>query len=285
LHEPGSAGDARVDPSNDPRCIAVDWSGAATGAERKIWAGVARDGCLVELIGGRSRDEVADWLIAESGRDPRVIVGLDFAFAPPAWFLAACGVGDAPGFWRLASLEAERWLADCQPPFWGRPGRPRPVTSPGSPYRATELDVLRGTGFRPKSVFQVGGAGAVGTGSLRGMATLRRLGEAGFAIWPFATARCPLVVEIYPRLLTGRVLKSRPAARRDVLTLLGDAVPADLFDAAISSEDAFDAAVSAVMMSRYVSELQSLPDAPHALAQREGWIWYPGPAAIANPSH
>ena len=40
------------------------------------------------------------------------------------------------------------------------------------------------TSVRPKSTFQIGGAGAVGTGSLRGMPHLLTLREAGCAVWP-----------------------------------------------------------------------------------------------------
>ena len=59
-----------------------------------------------------------------------------------------------------------------------------------------------------KSTFQIGGAGSVGTGSLRGMPHLRRLRQAGFSIWPFHSASPWTVMEIYPRLLTGPVHKS-----------------------------------------------------------------------------
>ena len=63
--------------------------------------------------------------------------------------------------------------------------------------RATDIDcklaalipeaerAARVRGIAPKSVFQIGGAGSVGTASLRGMPVLQRLREAGFAVWPF----------------------------------------------------------------------------------------------------
>lgn len=90
-----------------------------------------------------------------------------------------------PEAWDLAAREGERWLAACPAPFWGRRGRPRPTFGPGqSPFRVTEDQQRTVAGIRPKSVFQVGGAGAVGTGSLRGMPELSRLRAAGFSIWP-----------------------------------------------------------------------------------------------------
>lgn len=79
--------------------------------------------------------------------------------------------------------------------------------------RRTDREAPAIGGIRPKSVFQIGGAGAVGTGSLRGMPILKRLRDAGFAVWPFDAPRWPCVVEIYPRLLTGAVNKGSAGAR------------------------------------------------------------------------
>lgn len=78
-------------------------------------------------------------------------------------------------------------------------------------FRQTELDV-RARGIRPKSVFQLVGAGQVGRGSLYGMQALHRLAAAGFRIWPFDPPGRPLVVEIFPRLLTRAVVKSNAQA-------------------------------------------------------------------------
>ena len=43
-------------------------------------------------------------------------------------------------------------------------------------------------GIQPKSPFQVGGSGSVGTGSLRAMEWLLKLWEGGFRVWPFEDA-------------------------------------------------------------------------------------------------
>src|SRR5580658_616882 len=94
-------------------------------------------------------------------------------------------------------------------------------------------------GITPKSPFQIGGSGSVGTGSLRAMPFLLRLREAGFRVWPFedaaletkdrsrspagmttrkaTTSARPLVVEMYTRLMTGAVAKSNAEARRAYL--------------------------------------------------------------------
>ncbi len=73
------------------RVIAIDWSGARTGAAGKIWLAEVQDGRLLRLESGRGRDQVAEHLIAEADRDPELVVGLDFAFAFPAWFQEELG--------------------------------------------------------------------------------------------------------------------------------------------------------------------------------------------------
>ena len=131
-------------------------------------------------------------------------------------------------------------------------------------------------GAQPKSVFQIGGAGAVGTGSLRGMPHLVDLSNAGFSIWPFERADWPLVLEIYPRLLTGELVKSDPEARYRYLEGELPEIPPELRDVAAGSSDALDAAVSAVVMARHLDEIRALDGVPDAVAKREGAIWWPG---------
>jgi len=199
---------------------------------------------------------------------------LDFAFSLPAWFLDERGLGGAAELWALADQEADTWLRAVQHPFWGRPGIRRPAL-PAS-FRRTELDAPAVSGIRPKSVFQVGGAGAVGTGSLRGMRLLHRLHQSGFSIWPFGPPGYPLVVEIYPRLLTDAVVKSQPAARADYLAAHYPHLSPEMLTRAAASDDAFDAAVSALVLARHGDELAALPTVRDAQRQREGVIWYPG---------
>jgi hypothetical protein len=219
------------------RALGVDWSGARAGERRAIWVAEAVEGRLVRLECGRSREELVEHLLEEAGRDPELVVGLDFAFSLPGWFLRTRGVEDVAEAWDLVAHEAEEWLSDPRPPFW-RTRRPPGPTA----FRRTELEC----GGRPKSVFQLVGAGQVGTGSLRGIPFLRRLRER-FAIWPFDASRPPVVVEIYPRL-------HRSAA--------GD----------YPNEHARDAAVSALAMSRWPGDWRRLPrDPAYSL---EGRIWH-----------
>jgi Protein of unknown function (DUF429) len=242
------------------RVAAVDWSGRTLGAERYIWTAVASpEGGLVALEDGRDRVGAADHLVALADADPDLVVGLDFAFSLPLWFLDRAGFEDGMG---VPEAVAEGWLRECPPPFWGRYGRRRgPAGEPW--HRATELQVAP----HAKSVFQIGGAGAVGTGSLRGWPVLRRLRAAGFAVWPFDPPRLPMAVEIFPRLLTGPVVKSRRDARERYLGARGWPPGAAV------TEDAFDAAVSALVMSAHAASLATLPAEPDLRMRREGRIW------------
>jgi hypothetical protein len=137
-------------------------------------------------------------------------------------------------------------------------------------------------GIGPKSVFQIGGAGSVGTASLRGMPVLKRLREAGFAIWPFDQARLPMVVEMYTRLNTGPVRKSNAEARAIYLRerCRKDAAYASLSRSVIAkaraSEDAFDALVSCMVMTSRRAQFATLAMPLDQEYKVEGWTWAPG---------
>ena len=115
---------------------------------------------------------------------------------------------------------------------------------------------------------------AVGTGSLRGMPTLHRLNEAGFAVWPFTPPSRATVIEIYPRALTGAVNKSEGPARNQYLRTNYPTLAPQFLAAAGASEDAFDALVSALVMWERRDELAALPEGD-AAARIEGSIWRP----------
>jgi Protein of unknown function (DUF429) len=263
------------------RVVAVDWSGAVVGAQHRIWLAEAQDDQrLARLISGYSREELGTCLLEQAARTRRMVIGLDFAFGFPAWFSqSVLHASTGPQVWAEAAQRAETWLRACEPPFWGRPGCRRPPETSGPRFRRTEHAVTPVAGIRPKSIFQVGGAGSVGTGSLRGMPLLKRLHEAGACIWPFGSGGWPLVVEIYPRLLTDAVVKSSPAARERHLEAYPHLAP-EHRQAAVGSEDAFDAAVSALMMARHLADLEALPPEPDPRVQLEGRIWHPAWRAL-----
>jgi hypothetical protein len=235
-------------------------------------------------LGGLSRAQVLDWLLARAGEEERLVVGLDFCFSLPAWFaVEVLGVDAVDCVWEAVAAHGERWLGESPPwPFWGRGARPRRAGLPAAlAYRQTELDIERLTGARPKSIFQLVGSGQVGPGSLRGMPLLRELRAEGFAIWPFDAFSLPLVVEIYPRALTGAVVKRSLQARRTFLRRLG-VLDERLLAAAAASEHAFDAACSALVMARCMRSLEALVAEGHPY-DLEGRIWTaPQPARIGR---
>ena len=288
------------------RIVAVDWSGdqSASGQRRKIWSGVwtrsnagKTMGGRVTLEGGRTRDELTAWLIALAAETPRLVVGFDFIFSYPAWFLAEHNLISAPDLWRhVANGQGERWLhLDCMDDrFWGKPKK-KPLEFCGENMhrmmRRTDMDVkivsqiaepakaARVAGIAPKSPFQIGGSGSVGTGSLRGMAHLLTLREAGFSVWPFDPPTFPMVVEMYSRLMTGPVNKSSEQARTAYLKQRKDQFPGlsrAVAGAAQAGEDAFDALISCLVMTQHRDEFPGLTQATDSLYAIEGQTWQQG---------
>jgi hypothetical protein len=252
------------------RVLAVDWSGDARSASRRIRLAEAAPGRLLAVWGGLDREGVADLVTALADEGP-VVVGIDFSFALPAWFAREHGCRDVDDLWALVARDGEDWLRRCPPPFWGRPGTRRPPDDPARPLRRrTEL----ASPHRPLSTFQIGGAGAVGTGSLRGMPLLARLRAGGVAVWPFDDAGAATVVEIYPREMTGAVVKSDAAARRDRVAQ-DVRIPDGLRGAAAASEDAFDAAFAALALAEHAQEIAGLRRGTGD-DLLEGRIWRPG---------
>jgi hypothetical protein len=296
------------------RVVAVDWSGdKGPGQRKKIWAGVwtassAAKGGTVSLESGRTRVELMEWLVELARETPRMVVGFDFSFSYPAWFLRELGIGSAPEFWRVvAEGQGERWLhEDCEDGrFWGRAGSRRHGKKPAEfcgehahrmlrraetvlKVRAEMTDplaVARIAGIAPKSVFQIGGAGAVGTASLRGMPGLLVLRSAGFRIWPFdkpELKKAPMVVEIYTRLMTGAVNKSSETARTAYLAkkrkenALYAGISREVMARARGSEDAFDALVTAMVMVEHRAEFSRLRRTEDEVFRMEGQTWVPG---------
>lgn len=253
------------------RVFAVDWSGRKKYASKHIWLAEATGGQIVCLESGRSREELICHLIKMGRADPNLVVGLDFAFSMPEWYVKHCCAETAGEFWHVVACDGENWLANCDWPFWGRPGKPRHTDC--EPLRQTEKTVLAKFGARAFSTFQIGGAGAVGTGSLRGMPFLQELANAGWSIWPFTATGFPMAVEIYPRLLTGAIRKSCKACRELYLNERYPDLTREMFIRAASTEDAFDAAVSALVMVKHWRTLAEQPRAVDAIEAIEGRIW------------
>ena len=264
---------------DETRVLAIDWSGRHKADQRKyIWLCEIGDGGVQRLERGRSRREVVEHLVDLANADPMLVVGVDFAFGVPAWYLLDLGLSSPRELWSLLALEAltsrmsefglRAWMANPEWPFW-RTKRPADLT-PDREFRRTEVEVARG-GMRPTSVFKLVGPSQVGPASLYGWQALHQLADHGFSIWPFDDARPPTVIEIYPRLLTGRVIKSDSHAREEALTRL-ELRPEARADAT-ADDNAFDALLSALAMSRSRAEFATLSiDPAYSL---EGRIWEP----------
>ncbi len=264
----------------------MDWSGARSGAERKIWLAEVRGGEVIRLQNGRSRAAVTQELVEcaqDAARtDERAVIGLDFGFAFPAWYARHAGWTDARDSWKaFPQTRVDALLREPEFPFWGRGGqrtRPPELGSERMPsLRATEREL---EGPRAFSVFQLVGAGAVGTATLRGMTTLDRLAEAGACIWPFmkdAGGAGAVVIEIWPRVFAPGVNKSNADARLlHARGLRAWARSVNAFEAQLAeSDDAFDAFVSACAMWDSRVPLSQLPAARDAEQRVEGCIWRP----------
>jgi hypothetical protein len=295
------------------RVVAVDWSGRvdAAGQRKHIWAGVWTAG-KITLEAGRTREELAEWLITMAMETPRMVVSLDCCFSFPAWFLAEHGCTTVFEFWRkVAEGQGERWLArECKEVerdvrFWGAPHkRPEEFCGPNlhRMLRLTDVDnkvtpklegedparAAKVKGITPKSPFQIGGSGSVGTGSLRAMPFLLRLSKAGFRVWPYESAQLnrtkpnPLLMEMYTRLMTGAVAKSNEQARRKYLSAkkktdtLYVGLKPGVLQKAHGSEDAFDALVSCMEMVRWRKEFGALKATKDPVLKLEGITWRPG---------
>ena len=277
---------------------AVDWSGGddtgPTPRADAIWACVVRDHVAEPPLYRRSHTEAEGWLADLLGDElaagRRLMVGLDFPFAYPAglarriagrsdprvlwdWFADAFD-SLPPGRGRFDVAARINALFPGAGPFWfnglareieGLPRRKR-VALPEGVAERRETEARAPGAF---SCWQMGGAGAVGSQAMTGMAALarlrRRFGDA-VAVWPFDPwDAAPIVlVEIWPSLL------GDPVARR----MSSDAtLPRDRKGQRI--KDAAQVAVLAEVMDRLAAEgrLEALGAVvPAEACREEGWI-------------
>ena len=266
------------------KCIAVDWSGAKDiGGQRKnIWLGEAVNCELLRLEGGRTRNEVVDILVKAIQSQENLVIGLDFAFSFPQWYLEWRKLSSVCELWELAGEEGGDWIQNMTCPFWDGQKSMKPEgfsRDTSLEYRETEREIadLKLPDAKPESVFKLVGHKQVGRGSILGQPFLLLLQDAGAAIWPFDIPKIPVVIEIYPRLLTGKVKKTDRGARIDYLTReypdlnLSNSPAREM----VESDDAFDAGVSALVMSAHADGFARLERATKPPKSLEGEIWSP----------
>lgn len=215
------------------RVIMVDWSaGNDTGprpCKDAIWVADARDGHVEHPVYLRNRKHAEDWLRsaikASLSVNERVLIGFDFPFGYPAGFAhQVTGTNDPFAFWQWLSdrivdtpevnnrFDVAADLNRMWPgvgPFWGNATK-REISD--LPRKGTARN---GHGAREKrqaeeqakgsfTLWQLAGAGAVGSQVLMGLPVLNRLRQSfapDVAVWPFESmSRSIGFVEIWPSL-------------------------------------------------------------------------------------
>lgn len=219
--------------------VVIDWSAAATprlGAD-SIWCAWldTRTGeiDLTNIATRRAAIDVLSSRLADA--NGRVLVGVDFPLGHPVGHAAATGLmtDDEPRAWRATwthlahHLAAppddadDRWRIAAElnrrigtPHYWGAPPSragahlpsTRPLTRRLADLRLTE-ERLHASGRRPFTVWQLLGAGSVGSQAITGIALLERLRarlSERVAVWPFDTGidRAPdapiVIAEVWP---------------------------------------------------------------------------------------
>lgn len=223
----------------------VDWSGGGDTGPRPrkdaIWAAVRCPDADLPALYLRNRDLALDWLSALVGREVaagrRLLIGFDFPFGYPAGFAAqVTGRADPLALWdwlqaAFDALPAGAGRFDVAAqlnrrfpgvgPFWFNGLRrsiadlPRKGTWVGGHgMAARRLAEQRAPGAF--TCWQMGGAGAVGSQAMTGMATLARLRGRhpdAISVWPFQPLDRPVaLVEIWPSLLRAAVAKAMDAS-------------------------------------------------------------------------
>ena len=222
--------------------IVVDWSarsmpGPRDPAPDSIWIGVAGKG-PTEAHYMRTRAEATSWLVArleaEAKAGRRVLAGFDFPFGYPRGFGAGIIGREEPlELWdALADVEDgddnsnNRWAFAAAlnrrfpgvGPFWGRPAH---LDEPGLPTHGNErrdhgMPERRQVEARlpgASTVWQLLGAGSVGSQSLLGISRLaalrRHFGEA-LSVSPFEAPDTRIVLaEVYPSLIADTIAAAR----------------------------------------------------------------------------
>lgn len=268
------------------RVIVVDWSGRASPSPADpsrdaIWIGSC-DADHATQAYFRTRSAARDWLLHALSLGGRQLVGFDFPIGYPAGFARRLtGRDDARALhgWladrivdaadnsnnRFAVAAAINRQLGGPGPFWGCP---RTQSYPGlSPLKAIDHAALGLAERRrverenppAKPVWQLMGAGSVGSQALLGIPVVDRLARAsGAAVWPFEAPRALTLAEVYPSLLA-------PAVRAS-----GDAIP-DRAQVQLLAHALFQ-------LSRHdrLSPLFTVPSE----AREEGWILGAGHAPL-----
>jgi molybdopterin molybdotransferase len=268
--------------------VMVDWSGGNDTGRRPrkdaIWAAVAREGEPgIPRVYLRNRVIAVEWLrdllAAELRAGRQVLAGFDFPFGYPAGFAERLtGRADPLAVWGWMAEHLEdgpkgnnrfdlagriNAMFPGLGPFWFN-ASPRDIPHLPRLGRAREghgMSERRAVEMRAKGSFtcwQMGGAGAVGSQVMTGMAALERLRRAfpgDVAVWPFEALERPVAfVEVWPSLLAREV---KAAMRAEEVK---DAVQVRVLARAVAE---------AARDGRLATMLDAVPEDARA---EEGWI-------------
>jgi len=272
--------------------IVVDWSARATPSpvtpsKDAIWIGRTCDGVEHAPVYCRTRAQamacLADLVAADRATGHRVLIGLDFAFGWPQGFAQALtGQASALSLWRYFADRitdgpdnannrydvANRINADLPGvgPFWSKSHRDQwpdiPFTDTRRDHGFPERRAVEARATGAKSLWQLAGAGAVGSQALIGVAHLHRLrAEIGAQVWPFERGGAVpdgdvVLAEIYPALFREEIAAR---AEPDEVTDRAQVRITASQLAALDRAGALDALL----------DLRSLPD---SVIAEEGWI-------------
>jgi molybdopterin molybdotransferase len=226
--------------------LMVDWSGGndrgAAPKKDAIWVCAARGGVAETPLYMRNRQVAEDWitdfLASETKAGRRVLAGFDFAFGYPKgfgtaltgtddpfaiWDWFAERVQDEPKFNNRFDLAGEINAAFAGiGPFWGNglqrdiPHLPRKgLSREGHGMTEKRAAEARTKGAFP--VWQLSGAGAVGSQVIMGLPMLSRLRRSfgdKITTWPFEPLTTPIaLVEIWPSLIAKTIAASQPSGQ------------------------------------------------------------------------
>ncbi len=224
--------------------LMVDWSGGndrgPTPKKDAIWACAARAGQADEPVYLRNRQIAEDWitrfLTDERRAGHRVMAGFDFAFGYPAGFgQTLIGTDDPFAIWDWFEAHVNDGLDSNNRfdlageinamfpgvgPFWFN-GLQRDIAHlprKGLDRRDHGMAEKRMAEVQAKGAFavwQLAGAGAVGSQVIMGLpmlARLRRRFADELRVWPFESPDAPIaIVEIWPSLIAKAVDATKPA--------------------------------------------------------------------------
>lgn len=239
------------------RLAILDWSAANRPRQGKdsIWLGLS-DGTASNPRTRALAFEALAALIEDSlTRGETLLIGADFPFGYPAGFASALtGRDGALAVWgwlarhlsdgpdnRSNRIELAARINAMLPglgPFWFNPSRQGFAALPhkGSlrdGHGFPEHRLADATAKGAQSPWKLGGAGAVGSQALTGIAMLERLRQAfpgRVAVWPFEPLTAPVILaEVFPSILAPEVnARLKPGVVKDQVqvTLLARALHA-----------------------------------------------------------